>query len=73
MCRLKQARLEAELKVIFTPCKYRVVVELKKSRKNLLKGKFDSLNSPFIVEIDRNSKPIVIDLAMSEMGARKQR
>lgn len=45
------------------PGKYRVMVELKKDRKDLFKGKFDALNSPFVFEIDETSEPMVIDLA----------
>ena len=44
------------------PGKYRVMVELKKNRKDLLKGKFDALKSPFVFEIDDDSEPMVIDL-----------
>jgi hypothetical protein len=42
--------------------KYRVMVELKKNRKDLLKGKFDAQNSPFIFEVDEQSEPMVIDI-----------
>jgi hypothetical protein len=42
--------------------KYRVMVELKKKRKDVLGGKFDALKSPFIFEIDENSPPMIIDL-----------
>ena len=42
--------------------KYRVMVELKKKKKDVLGGKFDALKSPFIVDIDQKSSPIMIDI-----------
>lgn len=44
------------------PGKYRVMVELKKNRKDLLKGKFDALNSPFVFEVDEGSELMVVDI-----------
>lgn len=44
------------------PGKYRVMVELKKNRKDLLGGKFDAFNSPFVFEIDDESTPMIVDL-----------
>jgi hypothetical protein len=44
------------------PGKYRVAIELMKKRKDLLKGKFDEVNSPFVVDVDKDTKEIVIDL-----------
>lgn len=44
------------------PGKYRVMVELKKNRKDLLGGKLDSLNSPWIFEVDETTPLMVVDL-----------
>ena len=44
------------------PGKYRVVIELLKKKKDLLKGQFDGENSPFIVEVDKNSEPMLLDI-----------
>jgi|GEM_PF-2293779 len=44
------------------PGRYRVMVELKKNRKDLLGGKLDSLNSPWIFEVDESSPLMVVDL-----------
>lgn len=45
------------------PGKYRVMIELKKNRKDVLGGKFDSINSPFVVDVDKDSEEIVVDIA----------
>ena len=45
------------------PGKYRVMVELKKNRKDLLKGQFDADNSPYIFEVDDDSEPMIVDIA----------
>ena len=45
------------------PGKYRVVVELKRNRKDLLGGKFNSLNSPFVFDVDKDSEEMVVDIA----------
>jgi len=44
------------------PGKYRVAVEHEKNRRDLLKGAFDGDRSPFTFDIDRATKPLVIDL-----------
>jgi hypothetical protein len=44
------------------PGKYRVAVEHEKNRRDLLKGAFDGDRSPFTFDIDRGTKPLVIDL-----------
>jgi predicted small lipoprotein YifL len=46
--------------------KYRVMVELKKNRKDLLGGKFDALNSPYEFEVDENSELMVVDIAKTQ-------
>jgi hypothetical protein len=43
------------------PGKYRVAVELM-MKKDLLGGKFDAVNSPFVFDVDSGTKEIVIDL-----------
>jgi hypothetical protein len=42
--------------------RYRVVVELMKNKKDLLKGKYDQEFSPYIFEVDEDTEEIVIDL-----------
>jgi hypothetical protein len=44
------------------PGKYRVAVEFKKNKQDVFEGKFDENNSPFVFDVDRNTKEIVIDL-----------
>ena len=44
------------------PGKYRVMIELKKNRKDLLGGKFDSLNSPYIFDVDPTSEEMIVDI-----------
>jgi hypothetical protein len=44
------------------PGRYRVMVELKKKRKDVLGGKLDSLNSPWIFEVDEETPLMVVDL-----------
>jgi len=44
------------------PGKYKVVIELKKNKKDLFKGKYDTVNSPYVVDLDGNTDEIVIDL-----------
>lgn len=44
------------------PGKYRVAVELMKKKKDQLGGKFDTMRSPFVFEVDSQTKEIVIDL-----------
>jgi hypothetical protein len=44
------------------PGKYRVAVELDKSRADLLKGRFNADNSPFVYDVDSSTPEIVIDL-----------
>ena len=48
------------------PGKYRVLVELKKNKKDLLKGKFYEMDSPFVFDIDDNSEPMVVDIGISK-------
>ena len=43
--------------------KYRVMVELRKNRKDVLGGKFDALNSPYVFDIDEKSEMMVVDIA----------
>ena len=47
------------------PGKYRVAVELMKKKKDLFGGKYDVEKSPFVVDVDANTKEIVIDLDKS--------
>ncbi len=44
------------------PGKYRVAVELMKKKKDLFRGQFDAVNSPFVFDVDGQTKEIVIDL-----------
>ncbi len=44
------------------PGKYRIAVELMKKRKDQFGGKFNTLNSPFVFDVDSQTKEIVIDL-----------
>jgi hypothetical protein len=44
------------------PGKYRVAVELMKKKKDQFGGKFDAVNSPFVFDVDSQTKEIVIDL-----------
>jgi len=44
------------------PGKYRVAVELMKKKKDVLGGKYDAERSPFVFDVDANTKEIVIDL-----------
>ena len=43
--------------------KYRVMIELKRNRKDVLGGKFDSQNSPYVFDIDEKSELMVVDIA----------
>ncbi len=51
----------AQLKGV-PPGRYRVSVELMKSRKDEFGGRFDADRSPFIFEIDEGTEEIVIDV-----------
>jgi len=44
------------------PGKYRVAVEYKKKKRDVLGGKFDENRSPFVFEIDSGTPELVIDL-----------
>ncbi len=44
------------------PGKYRVAVIHQKNKRDLFKGKFDENQSPFVFEIDANTKELVVDL-----------
>jgi hypothetical protein len=44
------------------PGRYRVAVELDKKRRDLLGGRFDADNSPFVYDVDAGTPEIVIDL-----------
>ena len=44
------------------PGKYRIAVEHEKNRRDLFKGAYDGDHSPFEFDIDRRTKPLVIDL-----------
>ncbi len=47
------------------PGKYRVLVELKKDKKDVLKGKFFNLESTFVFEIDDRSETMIVDIGTS--------
>jgi len=42
--------------------KYRVAVELMKNRKDQFGGRFDTVQSPFVFDVDASTDEIVIDL-----------
>ena len=42
--------------------KYRVAVELMKKKKDQFGGRYDAEKSPFVVDVDANTKEIVVDL-----------
>ena len=44
------------------PGRYRVAVELDRHRSDLLRGKFDAENSPFVFDVDSGTGEIIIDL-----------
>jgi hypothetical protein len=44
------------------PGKYRVAVEYKRKKRDVLAGKFDENRSPFVFEIDARTPELVIDL-----------
>jgi hypothetical protein len=44
------------------PGKYRVAVELMKKKKDKFGGKFNTMRSPFVFDVDSQTKEIVIDL-----------
>ena len=44
------------------PGKYRVAVELKLNKRDQFKGAYDMNHSPFVFDVDANTKEIVIDL-----------
>jgi hypothetical protein len=44
------------------PGKYRVAIELDRHRSDLLSGRFDAENSPFVFDVDAHTPEIVIDL-----------
>ena len=44
------------------PGKYRVAIELNRKKKDAFKGTYDGDRSPFVFDIDANTKEIVIDL-----------
>jgi hypothetical protein len=44
------------------PGKYRVAVEYKRKKRDVLGGKFDENRSPFVFEIDSRTPDLVIDL-----------
>jgi hypothetical protein len=45
------------------PGKYRVVVEHLRQKKDLLKGEFDALKSPFVFDIDQRTGELTLDVA----------
>jgi len=49
--------------------KYRVALELMRKRKDRYKGKYDQVNSPYIFDIDQNTKEIVIDVDKPPVGS----
>jgi hypothetical protein len=44
------------------PGKYRIAIELNRTRKDALKGAFDGDRSPFVFDIDAGTPELVIDL-----------
>jgi hypothetical protein len=44
------------------PGKYRVAVEYKKNKRDVLAGKFDENRSPFVFDVDAGTKELVVDL-----------
>jgi hypothetical protein len=44
------------------PGKYRIAIEHARKRKDLFNGAFDGDRSPFVFDIDSNTKEIVLDL-----------
>jgi hypothetical protein len=48
--------------------KYRVALELMKKKKDVYKGKFDQVNSPFVFDITASTKEIVIDVEKPPTG-----
>jgi hypothetical protein len=44
------------------PGKYRVAVEYKKNKKDMLRSKFDEERSPFVFDIDSKTKDLVVDI-----------
>jgi hypothetical protein len=44
------------------PGKYRVAVELLQNKKDQFGGKFDTVRSPFVIDVDPTTQEIVIDL-----------
>jgi hypothetical protein len=47
------------------PGKYRVAVQLLKKKQDLFHGKYDTEKSPFVFDIDANTKELVVDLDKS--------
>lgn len=45
------------------PGKYRVAVEILQNKKDILNGKFDADNSPFVFDIDSKTPELKIDLS----------
>jgi hypothetical protein len=45
------------------PGKYRIAVEYTRKKRDVLKGAFDSGNSPFVYDIDRSTGELTLDLA----------
>jgi hypothetical protein len=50
------------------PGKYRVAIELDKRRSDLLKGKYGQDKSPFVFDIDADTKELVLDLDQIPKG-----
>jgi hypothetical protein len=44
------------------PGKYRVAVAVMRNKRDLLRGKFDPVQSPFVFDVDSHTAEIVIDL-----------
>jgi hypothetical protein len=44
------------------PGKYRVAVEYKKKKRDLLDGRFDAVRSPFVFDVDARTPELVLDL-----------
>ena len=44
------------------PGKYRVAIIYQKDKKDLFKGQFDENKSPYVFDVDANTKELVVDL-----------
>ncbi len=44
------------------PGKYRIAIEHNRQKKDLLRGAYDGDHSPFVFEVDANTKELVLDM-----------